>query len=82
MCIPVQSAEAGEKLSTSMLPLRKPDGQDTVNLSEPDDIGLHIESQVDRGSHKVLSSETSPVCHSNSKFSLGVRFREIHASTT
>ena len=73
MCIHVQPAEAGVKLSSSKSPLRKLIyDQDTDKPSEPEHTGLHIESQVDRMYHNILNSKTSHICHSSKKSHLRV----------
>ena len=71
--IPVQPVRVGAKLSSSKLaPGKLIDVQDAGKSSEPDDAGLHIQSQVCKGC-SILSSKTSPVCHSSNKSSLGVK---------
>ena len=57
------------------------DVQDAGKSSEPDDKGLHTESQIGEG-HNILSSETALVCSWGNKSSLGVKLREMHASIT
>ena len=64
----MQPAKVGAKLSSSKSPLGEIiDVQDTHKLSKPNDIGLHIEDQVDRKGINILYSKTSLVCHISNK---------------
>ena len=75
-CTTVQPSEVSTKSDfCKLLPAKGFDVQDIGKPSEPGSAGLHIDCQVGRNSHKILSSKTFPVC----KPSLRVKFRKVHA---
>ena len=75
--MPVQPVRVGAKLSSSKSPHGKLiDVQDPRKSSEPEDMELHIESQVGKGSN-ILFSKVSPVSHSSNKSSLGDMYRSM-----
>ena len=75
--MPLHPAKASAKLSScKQTPRKSLSVQDAVNLLEPGDAGLHIDGQIGRIGHNILS--TSPVCHSSSILGLGVKFDRVH----
>ena len=54
------------------------DVQDNGKLSEPDDTGLDIGRQVSEESCKILSTKTTPVCHSSRKSGLQVKLARLY----
>ena len=47
----------------------------TGKSSKLDDIGFHMENQVEKA---IMSSKTTPVCHSSSKSVLGVKLSRVY----
>ena len=73
MCTPVQPVKVCAKLSSSKSSLGKlVDLHDAHKSSELDDTKLNIESQIGRGSCKVLSFKISSVCNGSNKSGLEV----------
>ena len=56
------------------------DVHDTGKSSESVDTGSHIYGQVSKPSCNILTAKTSPVCHNDSTFALGVKNRYINVT--